>query len=93
MAVELLLIILLAVAVTVFDLVILIDGVVRDAFVFVEFSFRKIFLYNCIIREHGSLLWTRGFALAGAVHSGCWFCGHPLNSGRGNPLPTLGVGT
>ena len=77
----------------VFDLVILIDGVKRDNLAFMEFSVGKRFACDCTIREHSSGLWTGGCALAGAVHSGCWCCDHPLNSGRGHPLSTLGVGT
>ena len=41
MAAELLLIKFLVIAITVFDLVILIDGVIRDGFAFVEFSIGK----------------------------------------------------
>ena len=75
MATELLLIIFLAVAVTVFDLVVLIDGVKRDDLGFVEFFVGKTFLYDCTIREHSSELWTRGCALGVAVHLGCWWSG------------------
>ena len=62
----------LAVAVTVFDLVILIDGVKRDNLAFVEFFVGKTFSYDCTIREHSSELWTGGYVLGGTVHSGCW---------------------
>ena len=93
MAAELLLINFLTVAVTVFDLVILIDGVVRNDFSFVEFTINKAFAYNCTIREHGRLLWTGGVALAGAEHLGRGFCCHLLNSGRRHPLSALGIGT
>ena len=87
MAPELLLIKFLAVAVTAFYLVILIDVVIRDDFAFVEFSVGKTFLYDCTNREHSSGLWSEG-----AVLSGCWWSGHPLNSGRGHPLSMLGGG-
>ena len=53
MAAELLLIKLLAVAITVFDSVILIDGVVRDDFALVVFSIGKTLVYDCTIGEHG----------------------------------------
>ena len=56
MAADLLFIKLLAVAVTVFDLVILIDGVIRGDFTFVEFTVDKTFAYDGTIREHGRLL-------------------------------------
>ena len=46
MAVELMLIKLLAIAVTVFDLVILIDVVIRDDVAFVKFSVAKYFCMN-----------------------------------------------
>ena len=61
----------LAVALTAFYLVILIDGVKRDNLAFVEFSVGKVFLYDCTSREHSSGLWTGGCVLGGAVHSGC----------------------
>ena len=92
MASELLLIKLLAVAVTVFDLVKLIDVIIRDDFAFMKFSISKMFEYDCTIGEHGWLLWTGGVALAGAEQSGLGLLYHPLNSGRRHPLSTLAVG-
>ena len=41
----------LAVVVMVFDLVILIDGVIRDDFDFVEFSVGKLFAHYCTIGD------------------------------------------
>ena len=66
MAADFLLIKLLAVAVTVFDSVILIDGVIRDDFAFVEFTIGKTFACDRTIGEHCWLLWTDGVVLAGA---------------------------
>ena len=83
MAAELLLIKFLAVTDTVFNLLILIDGVKQENHTFVEFSVSKTYLYDCTSREHSRGLWPGGCALGGAVHSGCWWSGHPLNSGRG----------
>ena len=56
MAVELPLIKFLAV-VTVFDFVILIDGVKRDNLALMEFSIGKTFSDNCISKEHRRGLW------------------------------------
>ena len=52
MANELLLIKFLAVAVTVFDFVILIDGVKRDNLALTETSVCKMFSDDCTIREN-----------------------------------------
>ena len=92
-ALELLLIKLLAAAVTVFDLIILIDGVIRDDFAFVEFTFNKTFVYNRTIGEHGWWSMISGVVLAGAEQSSLGFCCQPLNSGRTHPLLMLGVET
>ena len=94
MAAELLLIKLLAIVVTVFDLVILIDGVKRDDFALVEFTIGKKALgYNRTIGEHSWLWWTGGVALAGAGHLHLGFLYHPLNNGRRHPSLPLKVGT
>ena len=89
MAAELLLIEFLAVAAMVFDFVILIDGVKRDNLALMEFSVGKTCSYDCTSREHRGGWWPRG----GALDLGCCWIGHPLNSGRGHPLWTLGGGT
>ena len=88
-AAELLLIKFLAVAVTVFDFVILIDGVKRDNLTLMEFPVRKPFSDDCTSRKDRKR-WWRSF---GAAVLGCWWDGHPLNSGRGHPLLSLGGGT
>ena len=85
MAAELLLIKFLAVAVTVLDFVILIDRVKRDNLALMEISVCKTFSYDCTSREH-----RRGWLCSSdAVHLGCCWSDHPLNSGRGHPLSTL----
>ena len=70
-----------AVAITVFDFVILIDGVKRDNFMIVPAGNTVV---GCGLQ---SVRWGE------SVHSGCWWSGHPLNSGRGHLLLTLVGGT
>ena len=78
MAAELPVIEFVTVAVTVFDFVILIDGVKRDYHAFMESSACKPFTDDCIIQEDSSV---------------CWGVGHPLNWRGGHPLSSLGGGT
>ena len=65
MAVELLLIKFLAVAVIVFDFVILIDGVKQDNLALVV---SKMFLYDGSSRKDR----REGWSVGGVLHSGCW---------------------
>ena len=88
MAAELLLIKFIAVAVMVFDFVILIDGVKRDNLALMESSVGKTFSDDCTNRKN-KRRWWRSF---GAAVMGCWWGGHPLNSGRGHPLSLRGGG-
>lgn len=81
MSVELFLINLFTAVDTVFDTVILIDGVVQDDFTFVEFSLDKEALaYNCAIGEHGWFFGTSGVAMARAEQAGWGLLCHPLNT-------------
>ena len=89
MVTELLLIKFLAVTVRLFDFVILIDGVKQDNFTLMEFSVGKTFSYDDTNRKYRREWWLG----EGALHLGCWWSGHPLNSGRGHSLSTLGGGT
>ena len=77
MATEMPLIKFFAVTVTVFDFVILVDGVKCDYFAFMESSACKPFTDDHTIRENGSL--------------GCW-AGHLLNSWGEHLLSSLGGG-
>ena len=67
-----------AVAITVFDFVILIGGVKRDYLAFMESSACKSFTDDCTIRGNSSV---------------CWGAGHPLNWWGGHPLSLLGGGS
>ena len=78
MATELLLIKVLAVAVTVFDFVILIDGVKRDNLALTELSVCKPFSDDRTIRKNSSV---------------CWWGDHPLNCWGEHPLSLLGGGS
>ena len=78
MAAELPLIKFFTVTVTVFDFVILVDGVKCDYLAFMESSACKPFTDDRTIQENGSLC--------------CW-AGHPLNSWGGHPLLLLGGGS
>ena len=88
MAAKLLLIKFLAVVVTVFDFVILIEGVKRNNLALMELSVGKTFSNDCTSRENRRRWWCS----FGAAVLGCWCGGHPLNSGRGHPLLLLGGG-
>ena len=84
-AAELLLIKFLAVAITVFDFVILLEGVKRDNLALMEFSVGKRFSYDCTSRKFRRGWWVSG----GALYLGCWRGGHPLYSRRGHPSSTM----
>ena len=86
MATELMLIKFFTVAFTVFDFVILIDSVKRNNLTLMESSVNKTFLDDCTSRENRRRWWCS----FGAAVLGCWWGGHPLNSGRGHPLSSLG---
>ena len=77
MAAELPLIKFFAVTVTVFDFVILIDGVKCDYFAFMESSACKPFTDDRTIWKNSNV---------------CWWAGHPLNVWGGHPLSLLGGG-
>ena len=81
MAAELLSIKFLAVAVTVFDFVILIDGIKRDNLARMETSVCTTLLDACTSRKNRS---RRGYTIVAAVLVCCWG-GHPLNC-RGSTL-------
>ena len=66
-----------AVAVTVFDFVILVDGVKRDYFAFMESSVCNPFTDDHTIWENSNV---------------CWEGDHPLNRRDGHPLSSLGGG-
>ena len=78
MAAELPLIKFLAVAVTVFDFVILIGVVKRDNFALMKPSVCKPFSDDRTIGENSSV---------------CWWGGHSLNQWGGHPLLSLGGGS
>ena len=77
MASELMLIKFFAVAVTVFDFVILIDGVKQDNLVLMETSVCKTFSDDCTSRKNRRR-WRWNFGAAVLI---CCWGGHPLNNG------------